>query len=580
MLVAGAEGRQFRCYTNTKFDYVQPKAPGGGGFGCIIISLQYLYHQFLAHQNIWTTSNDYMDLVRYTGCKLTVYRHPTTDFILHFDRQPPFLVEKETYMNIHPANLLLRKNKIIVLSQQSKPNGRLKKTFKVKPPKQMVTKWFFQEDFTEHGLLMLSATACNFNYSQYSQTSQSNSLTFYSISTQFYANCDWDNDKASAYTPWATVGELVFTYPTKGGGTAEFTKPAPAGQGYEWSVNRETGYFCNKILTATSVKSKTGQQQHNLPITIARYNPNQDTGNGSKVWLISNFSNTYNPPLDVTLKMEGRPLWMMLYGFWDYIQKTKHASDFMNTHMFVIESPAIQLITPHTQTKFPFVDFEFTIGNLAYDEYITPTMKQMWVPNALKQHKTINQFVECGPFIPKYSQERESTWELKYNYSFYFKWGGPHQTNPDVSNPKNQGKYPVPDTELQTVQVSDPLKQSYKKMLRAWDYRRGIITTTALKRIQQDTETESSFSSSPEKKKKKTFHTGEPPTHQEKTEEINSCLLSLCEENTYQEEEKDLHKLILNQQQQQHKLKQNLFKLLLNLKQQQRKLQLQTGLLD
>nr|UHK05225.1 MAG: ORF1 [Torque teno midi virus] len=578
-LVAGAEGRQLLCYTNEKKAYIQPKAPGGGGFGSEVFSLQYLYNLFLAHKNIWTKSNDYKDLVRFTGSKFTFYRNPKTDFIIAYQRQPPFLIEKETYLNIHPLNLLLRKKKRILLSTQTNPNGKPKIHIKIGPPKQMISKWFFQEQFADQGLLQIDAAAANFNYSIYSPTSQSNSITFYSLNTEFYKNSDWGLASGSTpYKPWTTAPTLKF-YPST---TTQqpTTTIDPTKLNYLNSVNYSTGYFQKAVLQAAKVTNTT-TTQHNLPITVARYNPDEDTGDGSMVYVLSIQKNSWYPPSDETLKISGRPLWMLLYGFWSYVQKTHNAPDFMQNHIFVIKSKAIKLITPHTQDTFVPIDPAFLQGKLAWDEFITEHQKQFWYPDATKQQKALNDFVESGPYVPKYSSEREDTWELKFSYSFYFKWGGPYTTNPDVSNPKNQGKYPVPDTVLQTVQVANPLKQAYKNMLRAWDYRRDIITTTALKRMSENNRSDQSFQSDDsEPEKKKSRFTGELPSYQDKTQEVQSCLLSLCEESTCQKEEKDLLQLIHQQQQQQQQLKNNLFKLLIDLKKQQRHLQLQTGMLN
>lgn len=79
--MVGAEGRQMFCYTNEADQYPQPKAPGGGGFGCEIITLQYLYEQYQQRNCIWTRTNQYTDLCRYLGGNITLYRHPDTDFI-------------------------------------------------------------------------------------------------------------------------------------------------------------------------------------------------------------------------------------------------------------------------------------------------------------------------------------------------------------------------------------------------------------------------------------------------------------------------------------------------------------------
>ncbi len=78
--------------------------------------------------------------------------------------------------------------------------------------------------------------------------------------------------------------------------------------------------------------------------------------------------------------------------------------------------------------------------------------------------------------------------------------------------------------------------------------------------------------------RKRKSNTSELQYTNQETQEIQSCLLSLCEENTLPQEETDLYKLIQHQQQQQQKLKQNLVLLLTYMKRKQRQLQLQTGL--
>ncbi len=118
VLVLGGQGTQFRCFTNTATDYPHPKAPGGGGFGSEIISLKWLYQEYLTHNNIWTRSNQYKDLVRYTGCQITFYRHPITDFIITYDLQPPFILNQYSYPELQPQNMLLAKRKKYYLANK------------------------------------------------------------------------------------------------------------------------------------------------------------------------------------------------------------------------------------------------------------------------------------------------------------------------------------------------------------------------------------------------------------------------------------------------------------------------------
>ncbi len=45
--VLGSEGKQFACYTDTRFDWVPPRTPGGGGFGVEKYTLSFLYDEYL-----------------------------------------------------------------------------------------------------------------------------------------------------------------------------------------------------------------------------------------------------------------------------------------------------------------------------------------------------------------------------------------------------------------------------------------------------------------------------------------------------------------------------------------------------
>ncbi len=194
---------------------------------------------------------------------------------------------------------------------------------------------------------------------------------------------------------------------------------------------------------------------------------------------------------------------------------------------------------------------------------------------------TINNIVECGPYIPKLNNTKNSSWELSYRYSFYFKFGGPQQTDPPIDDPKTQGIWDVPSTLQKTIQIEDPKKQATESMLHDWDYRRGFITQRALKRMSENIQTDSdveSYDSELTKKRKKV--TKELPHLQEQEEKTKKCLLSLYESDTSQEEEQTLQQYIHKQHKQQHKLKKQLLHLFSELKHSQRQLQLQTGILE
>jgi hypothetical protein len=295
-IVLGADGRQCRCYTNTYGDYIQPKAPAGGGFGSELITLKWLYTEYLAHRNIWTATNEYKDLLRYTGCRITLFRHPTVDFIITYELQPPFDLNKFTYAELQPHNMLLRRRKKILLSQASNPRGKIKVVLKIKPPKQMITKWFFAKDFCPYGLLKLSAAAANFNFPNIPPGAQSNILTVYALNTMFYHNSDWGVTKESGYIN-ITTQTLPLWFHYKDRSTPKWYKydgEAKVGtQNYQTkylrSISYQDGLFNPKVLFAYEVKAgPSGAQETeppqsaitiaNLPLIPLRYNPEVDSG--------------------------------------------------------------------------------------------------------------------------------------------------------------------------------------------------------------------------------------------------------------------------------------------------------------
>nr|UHM27161.1 MAG: ORF1 [Torque teno midi virus] len=609
ILVMGAQGTQFRCYTNTSEDYPHPKAPGGGGFGSEIISLKWLYQEYLRHNNIWTRSNQYTDLVRYTGCQITLYRHPHTDFIITYDLQPPFLLNQYTYPELQPQNMLLARRKKILLSRQTKPNGKLKLKLKIRPPKQMITKWFFQKEFCPYGLVRISAAAADFNYANIGWSAQSTVSTLYALNTEFFQVSNWaqdtGGDKGYVNIPTQTF-PLWFKFTEKGktqwygyNPTDNEIKTQSGGSAYLRSVSYTNGFFNPRILFSSEVRAggtgyQTGKTIYDkepqgaqliaqLPLIPLRYNPQADHGHGNCIYLTNILGGRYNKPaIQTTLQFNNVPLWMAAYGYWDYILQHQADKGVFLHSMFVVQSDSLETLNQTTKTNiYPLIDPEFASGKLPWDEYLGETAKQFWYPTALWQKGTINTLVSSGPLVPKFNDQKASTWELKYSYKFFFKWGGPQVTDPQVEDPCTRNKYPVPDTFQSTIQITNPEKLHTASILHDWDFRRGFVTSTALKRmseyLQTDTSVQSDDSETPKKKRR---ITKEIPARLQKEEKIKKCLLSLCEEPTCQEETQDLHKLIQQQQQQQHLLRKNILKLMTYLKQSQTSVELQTGLLE
>lgn len=106
-LVLGAEGTQMYCYTTEKMKYIPPRVPYGGGFGVEKYTLDYLYEEYTFTNNIWTASNILKDLCRFLYVKFIFFRHPETDFVISYNNQPPFDINKYTFPSTHPHQMLL-----------------------------------------------------------------------------------------------------------------------------------------------------------------------------------------------------------------------------------------------------------------------------------------------------------------------------------------------------------------------------------------------------------------------------------------------------------------------------------------
>nr|UHK04711.1 MAG: ORF1 [Torque teno midi virus] len=581
-LIIGAQGRQMNCYTNIKDKTVPPKTPYGGGFAYEVYSLKWLYSEYKFHQNVWTASNILKDLCRYLHVKFTVYRHPDTDFVIQFDRQPPFFINKFSYMGCHPQQLLLQKNKIILLSKQSKPHGKIKKTFIVKPPKQMISKWFFTDSFYKQPLLALRAAAMDFRYSYLGCCNENMQLNVPYLSQKFYSNAGW-GIATGPYLPYSGIPttfnvakpkQTTFTFDPRSGSGTQAEK-------YAKSIDYTEGYFSPRFLTVTQWGGTSASAV--LPVNYCIYNPNLDSGEQNQIYLSSIHSTSYDQPTkDPSILIQGVPLWLGIWGFLQYINEIKQAKDFLDTHVLLMKSPAL---IPHPDpgwtTGIIPLDFSFINGNSFFNQPPNYHEKKYWYPTVSKQLGILNAFATVGPFVPKRDNQTNSTWELKLNYKFYFKWGGPQVTDKEVQNPADLGHYDVPDKIPGTIQIKNPAKQTPESFIQAWDYRRGFIKESALKRVYENQSTDTSFQAATEEPPLKKRCLPILPALQNKNKKIKTCLLSLCEEDTSKEAQtEDLQQLILQQKHQQQQLKYNILQLLADFKKQQRMLQLQTGLME
>ena len=568
------------CFTATKTEAVPPKTPYGGGFAYETYTLNYLYEEYRFHNNIWTASNILKDLCRFLFVKFTFYRHSKVDFIIAYSRDPPFTLTKWTYPGIHPHQLLLEKHHRVLLSERSNPKGKLTLKLKIKPPRQMISKWFFSSQFSKYPLVAIKATAADFRNSYLGCCNENPQVGFFYLNHSFFQNSNWAAQSTTYYKPYDKAPPKIQFKDAKGQPfELNFDTTTP----YADSVSFDKGWFQPKVLTGkTDIRGQTGAV---TPTNVAFYNPNIDKGDHNEIYLISILQSKWDPPkTDLSLYLGGLPLWLGLFGFLSWVEQHKNTPNFLDTYVLIIRSPAI---FPYSQIGagnfYLPLSRSFINGKGPYNQPPTTHEKQFWYPSIKHQLEILNIFVQCGPYIPKLNDQKESTWELKCKYCFYFKWGGPPNTDKEITNPANQDKYDVPDTVTKRIQITNPETQTTESIIHPWDYRRGFIKESAIKRMCENFSLASDVQSNPEEPQKKKIRLGpQPEIPGQKDPEIQKCLQALYKENIFQEPQtqEETHQLIIQQQLQQQELKRNLLMLLTELKTQQQQLQLHTGLLS
>nr|UHK04227.1 MAG: ORF1 [Torque teno midi virus] len=579
-LIVGYNGTQHRNYTTTQNYWTYPRTAGGGGFSTTVYSLQYLFEQYMLRKNIWTKSNIDFDLVRYTGCKMIFYRHPWASFVVTAQLMYPMKLSFVQYMETQPLQLLLNRKHFVIPSLLHKPNGKryVKKYFK--PPKQMINKWFFQHSFSDKPLLLLRSSVCNLDQPFQGPTGENElvTLTVLNIYTGYQLG-NW-GILSGDYQPNTRTSKTV-TYKKKGQSTTstlELSTP---------TTQYTKGWFSKELMQAAGIQFQPGNQFYE-PTFQVRYNPKQDDGKGNEVWLCSISSGRFDKPgVDKVLIAREEPLWLLLFGFVDFIVQYKKSTETTKIYYLMIQTKYFEpkFKEGYIDDYYLVLDSTFINGTGPYGSPLSPSMITNWYPTLQHQQNSIANIVQAGPYTYK-NDPTKNNWELHYKYYFFLKWGGALQGSQQVNDPAGHTEWVTPNNLTRSIQISDPQRQIPETLLHTWDYRRDLITKTALKRMYDHLESDQIIPTdseylSPHKKAKLPVQL--PRLVEEETQEIN-CLQELFKEDTCQtsqeKTEENLQQLINQQQQQQQLIKRNLLILLTQMKTKQLELQLHSGLLE
>nr|USL90721.1 MAG: ORF1 [Torque teno virus] len=567
----------------------------GGNFVNITFSLEAIYEQLLYHRNRWSTSNHDLDLARYLGTTLKLYRHQTVDYIISYNRTGPFNISEMTYMSTHPALMLLQKHRIVVPSFRTKPKGRRAIKIRIRAPKLMLSKWYFTKDICSMGLFQLMATAAELTNPWLRDTTKSPVIGFRVLKNSLYTclsnlkdqSIEGDrkavqnrihpenlhgsgaNAKGWEYTYTKLMAPIYYSairnstynwqnYQTNYAATytkfkekrtanlnlikAEYLYHYPnnvtqADFIHDYTLTHDWGIYSPYYLTPTRISL-----DWDTPWTYVRYNPLSDKGIGNRIY--AQWCSEKSSKLDTTKSkciLKDFPLWAMAYGYCDWVVKCTGVSSAWTDMRIAIRCPYTEpaLIGSTEDVGFIPVSDTFCNGDMPFlAPYIPITWWIKWYPMITHQKEVLETIVNCGPFVPR--DQTSPAWEITMGYKMDWKWGGSPLPSQAIDDPcqKSTHELPDPDRHPRMLQVSDPTKLGPKTVFHKWDWRRGMLSKRSIKRVQEDS-TDDEYVAGPLPRKRNKFDTRVqgPPTPEKESYTLLQALQESGQESSSEDQE-------------------------------------------
>lgn len=452
--------------------------PGGGGWSTFKLSLLNLYNENERLMNWWTKSNKLLNLVRYLGVELRFYRTQHCDYVSTYSINYPFVITKYQFPSTHPQRLLTYNQKVVVPSYDTAPH--LKKRYikkKLKPPSEFLNKWYFQSDFCTFPLVMITTSACSLNDYFISKDAMNNNVRLFSLNTKIFYNKNFKEQALTSFGYHPKVNYYLY------GSTQDDDqpylrdlvylgnplqdkpgKPIKADIGTEGNTYQNWGnpffyQYLNDTLTlyvsstqpTTVIKDTTTHwdkkvtnvtKMTNPIIQECAYNPFKDKGYGNVAyWVnITKQENSWATEPPPELKIEGFPLWILLWGWEDWTYKLQKLHHLENDYCLVVKS---KYISPSLD-YYVFLSKSYVHGQPPYEgdiESMPLYNYQNWYPSWQYQKEAIEDLLMCGPGVCKLKQNIHA----HLGYSFYFKWGGNPTTMENIYDPSTQPNYPLPN---------------------------------------------------------------------------------------------------------------------------------------
>nr|UGV38562.1 MAG: ORF1 [TTV-like mini virus] len=507
--------------------------PGGGGFSLSQFTLRSLFQQHLRLRNWWTQSNDQLPLIRYTGCKILLYRNSTVDYIFSYNNNLQAKANRLMYASTQPAIMNLTKHKRIVPCKQYNRKSKPYTKIRIKVPPQMKNTWYFQHDIVDIPLITLMCTACSLDRWYLSSTAISPTIGLTTLNCQSFQFHNFKAWPTSGYKPsdqiylygcptvkeieTMTFADLIYLGNTNWYQEGKLIKDAGTSTddfNTKWSKyfadNKQWGnifhpsYFTGRrpvLITSydpQTLKTKANNQwttplytqtnpifhtKTTENVINCRYNPYTDTGTGNAIYLLklNNPTQKWDPPEKPELIGENLPLWCLCWGYLDYQRRAGYETDIDTNNICVIKT---KFIEPH-EPYYCFLDNDFLTGTSPYRPQgeLTTSDKQYWHPKVSTQIQSINEICSSGPGTVKLPKERSV--EASMSYCFYFKLGGDPPPMELITDPEKQPKWPIPSN-LSTIPSLQSPETAITNFLYKFDQRGDFLTKTAIARLKKD----------------------------------------------------------------------------------------------
>nr|USL90474.1 MAG: ORF1 [Torque teno virus]USL90490.1 MAG: ORF1 [Torque teno virus] len=629
-VICGSGNTQFNFVTHEE-DIPPAKASYGGNFTNLTFTLAGLFEQHLLHRNRWSKSNFDLELARYIGTTLKLYRHETVDYIITYNRTGPFEINELSYMFTHPLLMLLNKHHIVVPSLRTKPKGKRYKKVHIKPPKLMINKWYFAKDICKIGLFQIYGTGLELSNPWLRSGTKSPIVGFHVLKPSLYegamsnlqteefkqnrktlfekllpTNLNKPNEDNWQYTYTQLMSKIYFQT-TKTGGQKlptpynwknykenysdvkskwdtlnqaaynlvkeeynqvyKVTSTFP----YEWTNRNYLSHDCGIFSPYFLTPNRYTPEWH-CPWTYIRYNPLSDKGIGNRIYVqwVSEASCKYDKNKSKCM-LQDMPLYMMLYGYMDYAIKCTGSKSLWTDARIAIRCPYTDPPLTGSTTDVGFIPIAETFmnGDMPWpSNHIPLKLWFKWFPMLFNQKQALENIVSCGPFMPR-DQEAKS-WDITVGYKAIFKWGGSPLPPQPIDDPCQKGTHEIPDPDKHPprIQISDPQHLGPETIFHSFDIRRGLFSSTSLKRVSEYQPPDDPFSTGVVFKRPRleTQYSGTRETPEEDAYSLLKALQkeqesSTSEEETAQEEEIQKHQLLQQlrvQQQQQRVLRKGL----------------------